>query len=100
MLRRHDGKLYRELAIDASAQEDLREGDRRHAITEILFFASVGDVKRMHGLCLVHDISVSATCQAHESKSCKICCTSSRGLHQTFDLCPQRPFSISMLEGE
>lgn len=60
MLRGHDGKLYRELAIDASAQEDLRESDRRHAITEILFFASVGDVKRMHGLCLVHDISVSA----------------------------------------
>ena len=37
----------------------MREGDRRHAITEILFFASVGDIKRMHGLCLVHDISVS-----------------------------------------
>ena len=59
LLRKHDGKLFRELAINASAQEELREGDRRHAITEILFFASIGDIKRMHGLCLVHDINVS-----------------------------------------
>ena len=59
-LRKHDGKQFRELAINASAQEELREGDRRHAITEVLFFASIGDIKRMHGLCLVHDISVSS----------------------------------------
>lgn len=59
LLRKHDGKQFRELAINASAQEELREGDRRHAITEVLFFASIGDIKRMHGLCLVHDISVS-----------------------------------------
>ena len=59
LLQKQDGKQFRELAINASAQEELREGDRRHAITEVLFFASIGDIKRMHGLCLVHDISVS-----------------------------------------
>ena len=60
LLRKRDGKQFRELAINASAQEEMREGDRRHAITEILFFASIGDIKRMHGLCLVHDINVSS----------------------------------------
>ena len=59
LLLKHGGKAFRKLAISGSAQEEMREGDRRHAITEILFFASVGDIKRMHGLCLVHDISVS-----------------------------------------
>ena len=59
LLLKHGGKAFRKLAISGSAQEEIREGDRRHAITEILFFASVGDIKRMHGLCLVHDISVS-----------------------------------------
>lgn len=58
LLLKHGGKAFRKLAISESAQEEIREGDRRHAITEILFFASVGDIKRMHGLCLVHDISV------------------------------------------
>ncbi|CAK0758375.1 hypothetical protein CVIRNUC_002615 [Coccomyxa viridis] len=59
LLLKHGGVAFRKLAISGSAQEEMREGDRRHAITEILFFASVGDIKRMHGLCLVHDISVS-----------------------------------------
>lgn len=59
LLQKHDGRLFRSLPANAAAQEERRDGDRRHAVTEILFFASVGDIKRMHGLCLVHDISVS-----------------------------------------
>ena len=65
LLLKHGGKAFRKLAISGSAQEEMREGDRRHAITEILFFASVGDIKRMHGLCLVHDISVGALSLFH-----------------------------------
>jgi hypothetical protein len=48
-------------------QEEKREEDRRHAITEILFFASVGDVAKIRALCLKVDISVSPILYIDES---------------------------------
>lgn len=48
-----------ELATDSAAQEEERDGVRRHVITEILFFASVGDMKRLQALTEKHKIAVS-----------------------------------------
>lgn len=42
------------------SQQTLREEDHRHAITEILFFASIGDVARMKALSQKFNVCVSA----------------------------------------
>lgn len=41
------------------SQQELREEGHRHAITEILFFASIGDVARMKALCDKFNVAVS-----------------------------------------
>lgn len=60
LLHLHGGRAYKALAANATAIEAMAEGDRRHAITEILHFASTGDIKRMQVLCKGHGIKVSA----------------------------------------
>ena len=62
LLPKHGGKPFKALAANATAIEAMAEGDRRHAITEILHFASTGDIKRMHVLCKAHGIKVRCTC--------------------------------------
>lgn len=59
LLHQHGGRAFRALAANAKAAEAMAEGDLRHAITEILFFASIGDIKRMQVLCDAHGIKVS-----------------------------------------
>ena len=61
LLAKHGGKAYKALAAKTTAIEAMAEGDRRHAITEILHFASTGDIKRMQVLCKAHGIKVGYT---------------------------------------
>ncbi len=42
------------------SQQTLREEEHRHAITEILFFASIGDVARMKALADKFTVCVRA----------------------------------------
>jgi hypothetical protein len=60
MLQKYGGKAFKALSANMKAAEAAAEGDRRHAITEILFFASTGDIKRMQVLCDAHGIKVGA----------------------------------------
>ena len=60
VLQKYGGKAFKALSANMKATEAAAEGDRRHAITEILFFASTGDIKRMQVLCDAHGIKVDA----------------------------------------
>ena len=60
VLQKYGGKAFKALSANMKAAEAAAEGDRRHAITEILFFASTGDIKRMQVLCDAHGIKVGA----------------------------------------
>ena len=60
VLQKFGGKAFKALSANMKAAEAAAEGDRRHAITEILFFASTGDIKRMQVLCDAHGIKVDA----------------------------------------
>ncbi|BDA50693.1 probable mitogen-activated protein kinase kinase kinase 12 at C-terminar half [Coccomyxa sp. Obi] len=52
------------------SQQDLREEEHRHAITEILFFASIGDVARMKALADKLNVSVSdASCCDYDKRT-------------------------------
>ena len=84
MLQKYGGKAFKALSANMKAAEAAAEGDRRHAITEILFFASTGDIKRMQVLCDAHGIKVGAL----QGLNCTInicsssACPSSSGLSQ------------------
>ncbi|KAK9917133.1 hypothetical protein WJX75_001207 [Coccomyxa subellipsoidea] len=52
------------------SQQTLREEDHRHAITEILFFASIGDVARMKALSQKFNVCVSdASCCDYDKRT-------------------------------
>lgn len=72
LLHKHGGRAYKALAANATAIEAMAEGDRRHAITEILHFASTGDIKRMQVLCREHGIKVSTHAHLRESSHCSM----------------------------
>ena len=70
LLHTRGGRAYKALAANATAIEAMAEGDRRHAITEILHFASTGDIKRMQVLCKEHGIKVSNHVHVRERPHC------------------------------
>ena len=60
LLQKRGGKVFKALNANASAVGEMAEGDRRHAITEILHFASTGNILRMQVLCKAHGIKVDS----------------------------------------
>ena len=69
VLQKYGGKAFKALSANMKAAEAAAEGDRRHAITEILFFASTGDIKRMQVLCDAHGIKVDAPSTSSVARS-------------------------------
>lgn len=65
LLQKRGGKVFKALNANASAVGEMAEGDRRHAITEILHFASVGNIMRMQVLCKAHGIKVDSRTAHH-----------------------------------
>lgn len=67
LLQKRGGRVFKALNANASAVGEMAEGDRRHAITEILHFASTGNIMRMQVLCKAHGIKVDSPTAHHSS---------------------------------
>jgi hypothetical protein len=76
LLAKHGGKPFKELSANLKATEAQAEDDRRAAITDILHFASTGDIRRMQVLCEAHSIKVGRPPyrpSASRADACRIC---------------------------
>ena len=76
LLAKHGGKPFKELSANLKATEAQAEDDRRAAVTDILHFASTGDVRRMQVLCDAHSIKVGPELNrtyASRADACSIC---------------------------
>ena len=65
LLAKHGGKPFKELSANLKATEARAEDDRRAAITDILHFASTGEIRRMQVLCDAHSIKVGPELSTH-----------------------------------
>ena len=76
LLAKHGGKPFKELSVNLKATKAQAEDDRRAAITDILHFASTGDIRRMQVLCDAHSIKVGLELnrtQVSRADACSSC---------------------------